>query len=316
LSIGWCYTSNTKSLCLLTTNYRPVSNLTLVSKVTERVVASLLNEYLVANDLLPRYQSAYWKRHSTETAILRAWSDILTAAGRCQVTLLGLLDLSAAFDCVDHDILLQRLQIGLRMSDNVLGWIQSFLTNRMQQVSFNGQLSRSQSLLFGVPQGSVLVPLLYLLYTAELEQLILHHGLRIDQYADDSQVYISAPVSNVQAAVHIFVVCIHDINIWMRASRLQLNPTKTQVMWLGSDQQLKHVDISDISVLSTTVPVVEIARDLGAIIDSRLTLCACRVVLSGWVLSTPATTPTRTIDDGGSCNNRSCGVCILSVSLL
>ena len=166
-------------------NYRPVSNLTFVSKVTERAVASQLNEYLVANDLLPRYQSAYRKRHSTETAMLRVWSDVLMAADRRQVTLLGLLDLSAAFDCVDHDILLQRLQFGLGLSDVVLGWIQSFLTN--VQVTFNGQLCSKQSVLFGVPRGSVLGPLLYLLYTAELKQLILRHGLHIHQYADDSQ---------------------------------------------------------------------------------------------------------------------------------
>ena len=111
-------------------NYRPVSNLTFVSKVTERAVASQLNEYLVANDLLPRYQSAYRKRHSTESAMLRVWSDILMAADGRQITLLGLLDLSAAFDCVDHDILLTRLQSGLGLSGAVLRWIQSFLTNR------------------------------------------------------------------------------------------------------------------------------------------------------------------------------------------
>jgi len=99
--------------------------------------------------------------------------------------------------------------------------------------------------------------------------LILHHGLRIHKYADDSQVDISVPVSDVQAAIHIFAVCVHDINKWMRASRLRLNPTKTQVMWLGSDQQLKRVDIL---VLSIAVSVVESARDLGVIIDSRLTL--------------------------------------------
>ena len=84
-----------------------------MSKVLERAVAMRLNDYLVANDLLPRVQSAYRKRHSTETALLRIWSDILTAADLRQVKLLGqLLDMSAAFDCVDHDLLLQRLQHG------------------------------------------------------------------------------------------------------------------------------------------------------------------------------------------------------------
>ena len=98
-------------------NYRPVSNLSFMSKVVERAVAAQLNEYLLANDLMPRCQSAYRKNHSTETAILRVWSDMLNAADTRQVTLLGLLDLSAAFDCVDHDLLLQRLQHSLIRSD-------------------------------------------------------------------------------------------------------------------------------------------------------------------------------------------------------
>jgi len=88
-------------------NYRPVSNLSFISKVVERAVAIKLNEYLVANDLLPRYQSAYPKNHSTETALLRVWYDILMAANRRQVTLLCLPDLSSTLDCVDHDLLLQ-----------------------------------------------------------------------------------------------------------------------------------------------------------------------------------------------------------------
>jgi len=203
--------------------------------------------------------------------MLRVWSDILTAADSRQVTVLDLLDLSAAFDCVDHDILLQRLQIGLGMSDIVLRWIQSFLTNRTQQVAFNAQLSSKQQLLFGVPQGSVLGRLLYRLYTAELQELTLRHGLHIHQYATTA---MSVSVSEVPTAVHSFAVCIHDVNEWMRASRLRLNPTKTQVMWLGSGHQLKHVDLNDIPLLSTSVQVVESARDLGVILDSRLTLSA------------------------------------------
>jgi len=126
-------------------------------------------------------------------------------------------------------------------------------------------------------------------------------------------------VSDVWVAVHSFTVCdcVHDVNEWMRASRLRLNPTKTQIMWLGSSQQLKHVDINDIPVLSTTVPVIESACDLGVILDSRLTRPgASRSALPGWVLPTPATTHARPTDDGRSCKNNSCGVHILSVGLL
>jgi len=104
-------------------NYRPVSNLSFLSKLIERAVATQLNDYLVANDLLPRHQSAYRKGHSTETAMLRVWSDFLAAADRRHVTLFGLLDLSAAFDCVDHTILLQRLRSVFGLTDVVLQWI-------------------------------------------------------------------------------------------------------------------------------------------------------------------------------------------------
>jgi len=99
-------------------NFRPVSNLTFMSKVVERAVAKQLNSYLTDNKLLPRNQSAYWRQHSTETALLRVWSDFLTAADSRRVTLLSLIDLSAAFDCVDQDILLERLRISFGLEDN------------------------------------------------------------------------------------------------------------------------------------------------------------------------------------------------------
>jgi len=132
-----------------------VSNLTFVSKVTERAVAQSVERIPrnIANDLLPRYQPAYTGRGIQQKR--SCYTCLVGHTDSRQVTLLGLLDLSAAFDCVDHDILLQRLQIGLGMSDILLEWIRSFLTNRTQQVAFNGQLSSKQPLLFGVPQGSV-----------------------------------------------------------------------------------------------------------------------------------------------------------------
>ena len=118
------------------------------------------------------------------------WSDVLTSADVRDMTLLGLLDLSAAFDCVDHDILLHGLEVAFGLTNTALEWIRSFPTDRTQQVSYCGRLSPVQCVLFGVPQGSVLGPLLYVLYTAELELIVARHGLRLHMYADDCQVSV------------------------------------------------------------------------------------------------------------------------------
>ena len=106
-------------------------------------------------------------------------------------------------------------------------------------VAYAGELSTTRPLLFGVPQGSVLGPLLYILYTAELEQVVTRHGMRLHHYADDSQLYIHVTVSDTAVAEQCLTACVSEVNHWMRASRLRLNPAKTEVMWLGSHQQLK-----------------------------------------------------------------------------
>jgi len=187
--------------------------------------------------------------------MLQGWSDVLMAADVQKVTLLAMLNLSAAFDCADHTILLQRLQVGAGPTIVVLQWISSF-----------------QLVPFGVPQGSVLGPLLYVLYTAELFSVVAQHQLRLHMYADDSQVYVTTPAKDAAAAVARLSVAIADINDWMKASRLRLNPSKTQVMWLGSKQQLDKIIIKDITLLSIVVPIVDSARNLGINIDSQLSM--------------------------------------------
>jgi len=117
-------------------NYRPISNLTFLSKVIERIVAKQLNDYLAANNLLTANQSAYKRFHSTETTMLRVVSDALMSADAQKVTLLSLLDLSAAFDCVDHLLLLLRLQRNFGLTGQVLKWLASFLNGRTQQNNY------------------------------------------------------------------------------------------------------------------------------------------------------------------------------------
>ena len=144
-------------------NFRPVTNLPFVSKLIEKSVAVQLVQYIDDNNFDEKLQSAYKKLHSTETALLRIHDDILRTVDRgCTVVSL-LLDLSAAFDTVDHGLLLPRLNTRFGVKGKVLAWFKSYLTDRSQFVSINGSNSSHSDLMFGVPQGSVLGPILYLL---------------------------------------------------------------------------------------------------------------------------------------------------------
>jgi len=112
-----------------------------------------------------------------------------------------LLDLSAAFVCVDHDLLFKRLEVSFGLKRDVLVWFHSYLGDRTQTVTYEGSASRSRPVVYGVPQGSVLGPLLFVLYTAEIEDITRRHGLRLHQYADHCQVYCTVPVTDTEVGV-------------------------------------------------------------------------------------------------------------------
>ena len=146
-------------------NYRPVSNLSFISKLIEKVAASQIGSFLESSNKSNNFQSAYKQLHSTETALLKIHNDILTAMDSGKVTALTLLDLSAAFDTIDHSILLQRLEMWYGCGGVVISWLRSYLSDRFQPVKLDRCLSKNVTLPFGVPQGSVLEPLLFSLST-------------------------------------------------------------------------------------------------------------------------------------------------------
>jgi hypothetical protein len=196
-----------------------------------------LMDYLRSNDLLPSYQSAYRPFHSTETAVLRVLSDILKAVDSGDVAGLVLLDLSAAFDTVDHDILLRRLNTSYGINCTAIQWFRSYLTGRSQYVRHGSVKSSIVRLVCGIPQGSGLGCFLFVLYTTDLIHLIKRHSLHLHLYADDTQVYGScspADVSQLQSRVSS---CIDDIASWMQSNRLKLNTDKTEVLWCATSRR-------------------------------------------------------------------------------
>ena len=166
-------------------HYRPVSNLPVLSKVLERIVLEQFLQHLQSHSLLEPFQSAYRKRHSTETALLRVVNYLLQASHSGRVSILSLLDLSAAFDTIDHNILIARLRSTFGFSGKVLDWFISYLSCRTQSV-FVGHESTPSVLKCGRPQGSVLGPLLFTLYTHPLHTVIYQSGLSYHFFADDS----------------------------------------------------------------------------------------------------------------------------------
>src|SRR6218665_89884 len=162
------------SLCQ---NYRPIANLSFLSMTLERLVSLQRLPYLEKPGLFPSMQSGFRAHHSTETALLSLLSDIYTAMDTSHVTILALFDVSSAFDMVDHEILLQRLETSFGLSGSPLNWFRSYLSNRSHMVVLGHTRSSWVPVQFGVPQGSVLGPLLYILFTADISRLYLLNTL-------------------------------------------------------------------------------------------------------------------------------------------
>ena len=254
-------------------NYRPVSNLSFVSKILEKVVAKRLISHINAAGLSNKIQSAYKKFHSTETALLKIQSDILSAMDKGKVTALVLLDLSAAFDTIDHSILLNRLESWFGIGDAALRWLTSYLSNRCQRIRVNGALSSQKGLLFGVPQGSVLGPLLFSLYTTPLSQAISNHSIPHHFYADDSQLYVCFSTRDSAAALQKLQSCLDSVQNWMNVNKLKLNPEKTEFLLIGHEQQRnKYLHLFPYQLLHIPTVPADKARNLGVIFDKNLNL--------------------------------------------
>lgn len=162
-----------------------------MTKITEWVVANRIKVHLKRLDLLPQFQSAYRQNYLTETGPLHILSEVLEVVDQEKVTTLMVLDLSSAFDCVDHKILLSRIDLKLEIRDKALSWNKSYVTDRSSRTLYEEVISGPVKKRCGVLQGSILGPLLIVMFLSELEDVVLKHHLKTQFYADDILIYNS-----------------------------------------------------------------------------------------------------------------------------
>jgi exonuclease III len=255
-------------------NYRPVSNLSFLSKILEKVVAVRLDKHMDTHTLREKFQSAYTKSHSTETALLRVQTDILQVLDSGGMAVLVLLDLSACFDTINHQALLIRLQNLYGIKGTALRWLSSYLKDRFQCIIINDKTSQPSPLQFGVPQGSVLGPKLYIMFTKPLGNLIRSHGLQYHMYADDTQVYITfkKDSSDQEHAINKLEDCLNSIKAWMDENMLKLNSDKTEVV-LFSPRNCKQPGPTSLRVGDTSVRIESTSvRNLGVHFDKSMSM--------------------------------------------
>jgi hypothetical protein len=210
-------------------NYRPISNLAFLSKLIEIIMYLQIYHHIETNGLFPKHQSSYRANHSCETAMVKVIEDMQRMLGQKNYVVLVLLDSSAAFDTVDHNLLLTRLEQNFFVKNDALCLIKSYIENRSFSVVINDEISSPKPLTYGVPQGSVLGPLFYLLYTKEMEKIVESYGLKAHVYADDCQIYFSFEPGHKNDAEAKLKECMNNIKLWMNQSFLKLNPEKTSI---------------------------------------------------------------------------------------
>jgi hypothetical protein len=247
-------------------NYRPISVLSIIAKIFEKLVYSQLNKFLTENSILSPCQSGFRKGHSTTTALLENTDSWLLNMDSGLVNGVLFLDLCKAFDTVNHEILIKKL-FTYGIQNKSLDWFKSYLQNRKQFCVVNNATSSLRNLNCGVPQGSNLGPLLFLLYVNDLPNCLKKSHAAM--YADDTNITVrSSSLTYLEEALNDELENIHQ---WLLSNKLTLNVKKTEYMVIGTRQRLRNFsqDIN-VSIDGKVLKEVKTKKTLGVLVDKHL----------------------------------------------
>ena len=219
-------------------NYRPLSILPIVSKVFERAATDQLVNYLEEKNILNKTQHAYRKKHSTQTCLMEIMDYIYSEKDKGNIIGIASLDLSKAFDSINHSHLIEKMKkIGL--NTNSLEWISSYLENRKQKTKFSKYTSQEEKVTSGVPQGSILGPILFICFVNDMAELF--NDCKVCSYADDTQIIVSERNSKqVKAKLEELI---KRAQKWYTNNSLQNNAGKTETLIIGRKNKAEKIYI-------------------------------------------------------------------------
>ena len=258
---------------LSTANYRPVSNLAFLSKIVEKAVIRQLNDHVNSNNLHSHHQSAYKANFSTETALCLLVNNLLWAMERGEISIMVGLDLSAAFDTVDHEVLVSVLHHNYGIEDTALTWIKSYLKDRKMHVQIDNVTSSVKTFNYSVPQGSCLGPVLFNAYASTITDCI-NPDQDLGGYADDHYLRDSFKPSIPDAeskCVKRMETTVDSLLQWMSANSLKVNADKTEITVFGSFKTLTKTNVNQLRIGDQQISTNHKLKYLGVVLDNSLT---------------------------------------------
>ena len=244
------------------TNYRPVSLLPQFSKILERLFNNRLNNFIEKNNVISESQYGFRANRSTSSALMDLIEQITDNLDNKQITIGIFIDLKKAFDTVNHQLLIKKLRYyGVRGKANT--WLQSYLDNRKQFVYFNDHCSEANTVKCGVPQGSILGPLLFIIYINDIVNV--SDLLKFVLFADDTNLFASG--NNIKSLCSMISGELEKLNTWFCVNKLSLNLTKTSFM-VFTNKSISNVSLF---MCNTEIERVAVTKFLGVIIDDKLT---------------------------------------------